>query len=812
MKRLLSLVLCFALLLSISSFSVSAANIVDSGTCGKNLTWTLTSEGLLTISGGGEMKTSTFSFPWASVKDSIKMVYIGNNVTSIASNAFTDCTAMTSISIGSGVASIGASALRGCTKLSGIWVDTNNSAFSNDYNGVLFNKQKTTLICCPGGISGAYEIPYGVTSIGRSAFYGCTGLTSVNIPDSVTSIDDYAFYGCTSLTSVSIPRSVTSIGESAFRVCTKLSGIWVDANNSVYSNDDNGVLFNKRKTTLICCPGGISGVYEIPYGVESIGSGAFAVCTNLTSVAIPGGVTSIERGAFYGCAGLTSIAIPHTVTSIGGYAFSDCTGLTSITIPGGVTSIGRSAFHGCTGLTSITIPSGVTSIEDGTFSGCTGLTSVTIPNSVKNIGGSALSTSDGAFSGCTGLTSITIPYSVTTIGNHVFYGCTGLSGILVDTKNPVYSNDGNGVLFNKPKTVLICCPVGISGAYEIPYGVASIKGVAFLGCTKLTSVTIPGSVTSIENSAFSGCTGLTNVAIPDSVTSIDGFAFRDCTGLTSVIIGDSVTKIDWFAFAGCASLTSVCFKGNAPDSQYISTIFCIGYDESRETYINIPGLTLYYIKGRAGWATPRWHGYPTATWDGVNIPRGAEDKPGGFRDVSPTAWYAGAVDYAVSNKLMNGMGGGKFEPNGSMTRAMLVTVLWRYAGSPAEGTNGFSDVPNGDWYTQAVAWASKNGVVNGVGNGRFDPNGKITREQMAVILFRYANQQGINTGKRGDFGKFADANRVSSYAVDALQWAVAEGIVGGSSEGGKLLLNPQGNATRAEVATILMRFLENVMK
>ena len=183
-----------------------------------------------------------------------------------------------------------------------------------------------------------------------------------------------------------------------------------------------------------------------------------------------------------------------------------------------------------------------------------------------------------------------------------------------------------------------------------------------------------------------------------------------------------------------------------------------------------------------------------------------------YSDVNTKQWYHLGIDYALENKLMNGMGGGKFEPNGSMTRAMLVTVLWRYAGSPAEGTNGFSDVPNGDWYTQAVAWASKNGVVNGVGNGKFDPNGKITREQMAVILFRYANQQGINTGKRGDFGKFADANKVSGYAADALQWAVAEGIVGGSSEGGKLLLNPQGNATRAEVATILMRFLENVMK
>ena len=381
-------------------------------------------------------------------------------------------------------------------------------------------------------------------------------------------------------------------------------------------------------------------------------------------------------------------------------------------------------------------------------------------------------------------------------------------------------------------------------------------------------------MTHIAAETFKGCTSLTSITIPEGITAIEAGAFYRCTSLTSVTIPSSITSIEGGTFFSCTSLTSVYFMGSAPEIE--RAVFRTDGESSDSYPINIPGLTLYYIEGKEGWTTPTWgeDEYPTATWDGVNVPQpphehsytavvtaptctaqgyttctcacgesykdaytdalghnykdgactrcGAKDpsyKPDDkpvetieFSDVSPAAWYAGAVDYAVSNKLMNGMGGGKFEPNGSMTRAMLVTVLWRYAGSPAEGTNGFSDVPNGDWYTQAVAWASKNGVVNGVGNGRFDPNGKITREQMAVILFRYANQQGINTGKRGDFGKFADANKVSSYAVDALQWAVAEGIVGGSSEGGKLLLNPQGNATRAEVATILMRFLENVMK
>ena len=143
-----------------------------------------------------------------------------------------------------------------------------------------------------------------------------------------------------------------------------------------------------------------------------------------------------------------------------------------------------------------------------------------------------------------------------------------------------------------------------------------------------------------------------------------------------------------------------------------------------------------------------------------------------------------------------------------MTRAMLVTVLWRYEGSPKEGTNTFTDVSakDGSWYIDAVAWAAENGIVGGVGDNRFDPNGNITREQMATILYRYSERKGIDTSKQGSFSGFPDAGKVSSYAKTALQWTVAEGIIGGSD--GKLL--PQGNATRAQVATILMRFIENI--
>ena len=416
-------------------------------------------------------------------------------------------------------------------------------------------------------------IPNSVTSIGDWAFSDCTGLTSIIIPDSVTSIGDWAFYKCTGLTSITLGNSVTSIGDWAFNGCTGLTSINVASGNNYYS-DNNGVLFNKKKTELIRYPEGKSQTsYTIPDSVTSIGYYAFAGCTGLTSITIPNSVTSIGNRAFCGCTGLTSITIPNSVTSIGNGAFYDCTGLTSITIPDSVTSIEDVAFDGCTGLTSITIPNSVTSIGSYAFYGCTGLTSITIPNSVTSIGSyaferctgltsitipnSVTSIEDYAFRGCTGLTSITIPNSVTSIEDCAFSGCTGLTSINVASGNNYYS-DNNGVLFNKKKTELIRYPEGKSQtSYTIPNSVTSIGRYAFYGCTGLTSITIPNSVTSIGGSAFWYFTGLTSITIPNSVTSIGRYAFYGCTGLTSITIPNSVTSIGYRAFNGCTGLTSI---------------------------------------------------------------------------------------------------------------------------------------------------------------------------------------------------------------------------------------------------------------
>ncbi len=182
-----------------------------------------------------------------------------------------------------------------------------------------------------------------------------------------------------------------------------------------------------------------------------------------------------------------------------------------------------------------------------------------------------------------------------------------------------------------------------------------------------------------------------------------------------------------------------------------------------------------------------------------------------FSDVVSGQWYHDGIHFCVKNGLMNGVGDGLFDPNGNLSRAMLVTVLYRLEGSPVAGSATFSDVADGLWYSDAVAWAAENEIVNGIGHGKFAPEQDITREQMAAILYRYATYKGYDTsaGEDTNILSYTDALEISEYAVPAMQWTAGEGLITGRTAS---TLAPQGTATRAEVATILMRFCENIVK
>ena len=269
------------------------------------------------------------------------------SVTSIGDEAFYNCSNLTSVTIGNSVTSIGERAFYNCTSLTAIDVAADNPNYCSE-GGVLFNKDKTTLVAYPGGIQVAYTIPNSVTSIGDYAFCNCRGLTSVTIPNSVISIGNYAFSGCSSLTSVTIPNSVVSIGDYAFSGLTSVTINSSDIVGITYTSSSNlRHIFGSQVTE-----------YIIGDDVTSIGNYAFYDCRGLTSVTIGNSVTSIGEYAFYRCQSLTSVTIGNSVTSIGYDAFYGCRGLTSVTIPNSVTSIGKSAFYGCSGLTSIYVPCG----------------------------------------------------------------------------------------------------------------------------------------------------------------------------------------------------------------------------------------------------------------------------------------------------------------------------------------------------------------------------------------------------------------------------------------------------------------------
>ena len=383
LKRTLAILfglVCATALLCGSAF---AADEVESGTCGENLTWVLDSEGTLTISGSGEMEDFIGTTPWSERYDSIQTVVLDPGVTSISYGAFIGCSSLADVVIPDSVTIIGDFAFEDCSSLTSVtlpdgltypdsafnttpWWTVAEGACGKQGNNLTWElNRKGTLNINGSGEMGNFDsyeqtppwssyceriqtviLESGVTSIGDAALFNCSSLASVAIPDSVTSIGEAAFFNCSSLTSVILPDNehFTSIPEYTFDGCSSLTDI------------------------------------NIPGSVTTIGEDAFGN-SGLTSIEIPDSVTSIGIEAFIGCSSLTGVTLPDNehFTSISQNTFNSCPLLTNISIPGSVTTIGNGAFVG-SGLTSIEIPDSVTSIGDGVFSGCSNLTSVILPD------------------------------------------------------------------------------------------------------------------------------------------------------------------------------------------------------------------------------------------------------------------------------------------------------------------------------------------------------------------------------------------------------------------------------------------------
>ena len=489
---------------------------------------------------------------------------------------------------------------------------TSYISYSNEYSGELVIPESVTY-------SGK---TYSVTSIGASAFYNCSGLTSVTIPNSVTSIGSYAF-GNTKIKSLTIGTGIQTISSNAFYGANPVKVIWlantppsgyknVGGTVNYVPNNSYSWLSGQKIYSFLSSMFEVDGIKYVPVSpsertcdaidcvynesTENIKIGNTVTYKNITMTVKNVGdhicsgnkyIKTLEytfdgyigSSAFYVCSGLTSVTIGNGVTSIGEYAFYYCRSLTSVTIPNSVTSIGSSAFSGCRGLTSVTIPNSVTSIGRSAFSGCSGLTSVTIPNSVTSIG-------EYAFSDCTLLTSVTIPNSVTGIGSSVFSGSNKLTSIIWNAKRvPDFLSYSYSPFYDIRTQIT---------QFIIGNEVTSIPGYLCYGMEKLKSVTIPKSVTSIGKKAFDGCRGLTsiiwNAKIFPSFSSYSSSPFYDInTKITEFIIGDEVTNIPNYLCYGMSNLKSVTIPKSVTSIGEKAFYGCSGLNE-----VHIKDLSKWY--------------------------------------------------------------------------------------------------------------------------------------------------------------------------------------------------------------------------
>lgn len=699
----------------------------------------------------------------------LKKVVFPPSVNYIPEQGFTNCIALEEINL-EGITWYGMAALYGCESLKEIKLAPEQPFF--EY--AVFSDCGMTEV----------KIPEGYTEIGENMFVGCLNLKTVTIPDSVETIGSNAFMG-TALESVTLPQNLKSLGHGVFDCCENLKEINFPKENKNFYTDVTGVVYSDDKTTLLLATSLTDERIVLADTVEHIADGAFALGT-VGTVVIPAAVDD------YDCLwNLRGSSIEKYIVADTNPAFaSDAQGglynksLTHLLkLPDGFQGV----FYA---------PEQLASAEWDAFAGCEGLTEIHV--------GEAFADPDSQLPNLENVPA--------------FY---------VSQEHPDYYNDDRGVLYSTDGTRLIYAPKDLAGDYILPETVAKIYPRAFRGCDKLTSVdmsrcyvqeigdcafadcialkevTFPQGLEIVGEESFCGCLSLERVELPEGTEKLEPYAFAYCESLREVLLPETLEEME-FAFESDNGLKTVRFMGDAPLGA-MGSFNC--YNPVDGAYGKPNKLTIEYTCGAKGFTTPCWSGITTKVFsptarncDGSNCACGE------MKDVPAAGhWAHNAIEEMLEQGLFKGVGKDRFNPEGTMTRAMVVTILYRFFGEPETGKCTFSDVPEGTWYTDAVAWAAEEGIVNGMGDNLFAPNKAVTREQVATILNRALSVETTESGRGlGTLACFTDEGQVSDYAERSLQSMVGMGIITG--KGAKL--DPKGTATRAEVATILWRWME----
>lgn len=682
-----------------------------------------------------------------------------------------------------------------------------------------------------------YEALGMLTSFGNFKLEG--ELKKVVIKDGVTNVSNYALFFLPAATQVTLPESVTSIGRYGIALCSKLTGMSIP--KGVTEIGDFGLAGD-----------GLTAI-TLPDGLQTLGRGAFDACASLSGTTLPAAITAVPDKCFANCTKLLNVKYAGTVTAIGERAFEGCKSLTKAPIPAAVTALGNSAFNGCVALTDVTLPAGVTAVPDACFQGCTALKDMKLPGTVTSIG-------HNAFTGCKALKDVRCYGAPPTVqpggaAEHSFE-----PGIVTIHYNPdpVYGwtldTDGTWQGY-KVSSKGACLHTGYGTTENTVPATCGADGHIDTVCANCGDViateVIPatgahtwdnGTVTTEPTETTPGVRTFTCAVCSQTKTEV-----IPATGAHTFVFTKNVAPscteagYDLYTCRDCGATEKRNSKpalGHKWDSGTV-TAEPTEKDPGTMTYTcTVCGATKTEVIPATGPHTHVWDEgtvtvAPTETTPGVRtytctvcgqtrteiIPAtGSAVCPGGaacpsfrFRDVpAPSNWAHEGIDYCVRHGLMSGFDATTFSPDTVSTRAQIVMILYNLSGDTTDYSKyyvPFTDVMPGTWYYNAVAWGYDKDIVSGMSATTFAPDGLITREQMAVLLYGYTEKYApAYLGGAASLNGFPDAASVSNWAYAAMSWAVGNGLISGIASNGADYLAPSGGATRAQIAAIMMRY------